>query len=46
MRCIIEWLRIPQPISIEEGENVPSRPEIENVSPKPKNENIPSMSNN
>ena len=28
MKCMVEWLRIPQPISIEEGENVPSKPEI------------------
>ena len=26
MSCIIEWLRIPQPISIE-SENIPSKPE-------------------
>ena len=31
MSCIVEWLRIPQPMSIEEGENVPSKPGIENV---------------
>ena len=24
MKCMVEWLRIPQPISIGEGENVPS----------------------
>ena len=28
MKCMVEWLRIPQPISIEEGENAPSKPEI------------------
>ena len=27
MKCMVEWLRIPQPISIEESENVPSKPE-------------------
>ena len=44
MRCIIEWLRIPQPVSIEENENVPSKPESnENVASKPEsNENVPS----
>ena len=41
MRCIVEWLRIPQPISIEESENVSSKPESEeseNVSSKPKSD--------
>jgi len=28
MSCIIEWLMIPQPISIEEDEKVLSKPEI------------------
>ena len=46
MSCIVEWLRIPQPISVEEGENVPIKPEIENVSPKPEKENVPIMPNN
>ena len=27
MSCIIEWLRIPQPISVESNENTPPKPE-------------------
>ena len=27
MKCIVEWLRIPQPTSIGDIENVPSKPE-------------------
>ena len=27
LSCIIEWLRVPQPISLESNENIPSKPE-------------------